>query len=76
MKRNEEIMQDFISGNESKNVNLRAFKNSLINYTTKIAYKEGNMFYVNSRKYSTTTTKIQTQLKRMLQKNNLEYKIY
>lgn len=37
----------------------------LINYSTVIAYIKNGKLYLNTKKYSQTTSKIQTQLKRL-----------
>ena len=37
--------------------------NELINYSTKIAYIEGKNLYINVKKYSSTTSKIQNTIK-------------
>lgn len=37
--------------------------NELINYNTRIAYIEGNNLYINVKKYSSTTSKIQSKIK-------------
>ena len=37
--------------------------NELINYTTRIAYIEDNTLYINVKKYSSTTSKIQSKIK-------------
>lgn len=39
--------------------------NELINYNTKIAYIEDNTLYINVKKYSSTTSKIQNKLKQL-----------
>lgn len=39
--------------------------NELINYKTVIAYKKENKLFINISKYSTTTSKIQKQIKTM-----------
>lgn len=39
--------------------------NELINYNTRIAYIEDNTLYVNVKKYSSTTSKIQSKLKQL-----------
>lgn len=39
--------------------------NELINYNTRIAYIEGNNLYINVKKYSSTTSNIQSTLKRL-----------
>lgn len=37
--------------------------NELINYSTRIAYIEGNNLYINVKRYSSTTSKIQSKIK-------------
>ena len=37
--------------------------NKLINYNTRIAYIEDNTLYINVKKYSSTTSKIQSKIK-------------
>ena len=39
--------------------------NELINYNTRIAYIEDNTLYINVKKYSNTTSHIQSKLKRL-----------
>ena len=39
--------------------------NELINYNTRIAYIEGNNLYINVKKYSITTSKIQSNIKQL-----------
>lgn len=39
--------------------------NELINYNTRIAYIENNTLYINTKKYSSTTSTIQNQLKHL-----------
>lgn len=39
--------------------------NELINYSTRIAYIEDNTLYINVKKYSSTTSHIQSKLKRL-----------
>lgn len=38
-------------------------KHELINYNTRIAYIENNTLYINVKKYSSTTSHIQSKLK-------------
>ena len=50
----------------------------LINYQTIIGYKEGDKLYINKTKYSSTTSKIQSYLRREAQdfyskENIIEY---
>ena len=39
--------------------------NELINYNTRIAYIEDNTLYINVKKYSNTTSHIQSKLKQL-----------
>lgn len=39
--------------------------NELINYNTRIAYIEDNTLYINTKKYSSTTSHIQSKLKQL-----------
>lgn len=45
----------------------------LINYSTIIAYWENEKLYINSKKYSVTTSKIQTSLRQWASINNIQY---
>lgn len=38
-------------------------ENELINYNTRIAYIEDNTLYINTKKYSSTTSHIQSKIK-------------
>lgn len=49
---------------------------TLINYSTVIAYWKNNKLYINSKKYSATTSKIQTKLRRLASINNIQYELY
>lgn len=40
-------------------------ENELINYSTRIAYIEDNNLYINVKKYSSTTSHIQSKLKQL-----------
>lgn len=40
-------------------------ENELINYNTRIAYIKGNTLYINVKKYSSTTSHIQSKLKQL-----------
>lgn len=44
--------------------------NELINYSTRIAYIEGNNLYINVKKYSNTTSHIQSKLKQLASLTN------
>lgn len=45
----------------------------LINYSTRIAYHQDGKLYLNTKKYSATTSKIQTQLRRLAE--NMDFEI-
>ena len=45
-------------------------ENELINYSTRIAYIEGNNLYINVKKYSSTTSHIQSKIKLLGKKYN------
>ena len=77
--KNENILIAFLQG-EKAQTNLRNIQNGyytykgrtlttdgsqLINYSTVIAYKEDGKLFLNKGKYSVTTSKIQSQLKRL-----------
>ena len=76
---NEKVIKKFLEGEQAK-TSLRNIingcyiykgrtlwtrENELINYNTRIAYIEGNTLYINIKKYSSTTSKIQSTLKRL-----------
>ena len=76
---NQEVLKSFLQGYKAKTPT-RYIQNGyysykgntlttngtmLINYQEVIAYKEGNKLYLNKGKYSVTTSKIQSQLKRL-----------
>ena len=46
--------------------------NKLINYSTRIAYIEGNNLYINVKKYSSTTSHIQSKLKQLASLTNYD----
>ena len=45
----------------------------LINYKTVIAYWKKDKLYINIKKYSNTTSHIQTEIKRQATNNNIKY---
>lgn len=45
-------------------------ENELINYNTRIAYIENKTLYINIKKYSNTTSKIQSKLKQLANLTN------
>ena len=71
---NSEVVRTFFNHTplSSHDGNLKTTPNTLINYSTIIAYYENNTYYINISKYSRTTSKIQTLIKRYLQDNLIE----
>lgn len=71
---NSEVVRAFFNHKplSSHDGNLKTTPNTLINYSTIIAYYENNTYYINISKYSRTTSKIQTLIKRYLQGHNIE----
>lgn len=59
-------LRDIVNGYYSyKGRTLWTWKNELINYSTRIAYIEDNTLYINIKKYSSTTSKIQSKIKQL-----------
>ena len=44
----------------------------LINYSTRIAYHQNGKLYLNIGKYSSTTSRIQSDLRRLAERKNME----
>lgn len=44
----------------------------LINYSTRIAYHENGKLYLNVGKYSSTTSHIQSKIRRLAERKNME----
>ena len=47
-------------------------ENYLINYATRIAKLEGNIVYLNVKKYSVTTSKIQSKIRSLVEAYGLQ----
>ena len=76
---NENVIKEFLSGRQAKtplrtiNCGYYSYKgrtlyteeNNLINYKTTIATLKDNVLYLNINKYSVTTSKIQSQIRRL-----------
>ena len=76
---NENVIKEFLSGRQAKtplrtiNCGYYSYKgrtlyteeNNLINYKTTIATLKDNILYLNINKYSVTTSKIQSQIRRL-----------
>lgn len=79
---NEQVIKSFIGGatsghtptreiyGQGKGNTLSIDGDKLINYTTIIAIREGNTIKLNTTKYSTTTSKIQSMIKRIALSND------
>lgn len=77
--KNENVIRKFLEGEQAKTPlreitngyysykgrTLYTRDNELINYNTRIAYIEDNTLYINVKKYSSTTSTIQNQLKHL-----------
>jgi len=51
---------------------LNSYGYKLINYETEIAYWKNDILYLNTHKYSSTTSKIQSLIKRLAQEKGVE----
>ena len=57
-------LRDIINGYYTyKGRTLYTIDNKLVNYNTIIAYIDNNTLYINTKKYSSTTSRIQSKLK-------------
>lgn len=75
---NEKVIISFLEGKSNHTLNLFTEGTILVNYQTRIAYKKEGKLYLNTTKYSRTTSKIQSQLKRLIpmyyiEENIIEY---
>lgn len=57
---------------EYKGRTLKSNGLELINYATRIAYHEDNKLYLNVKKYSNTTSHIQSKIRRLAEKMNIQ----
>lgn len=79
---NQTIITNFINGateghtpyrniyNTNASATLRIDGDNLINYETIIAVRAGDIIKINNKKYSTTTSKIQSLIKRIALSND------
>lgn len=86
--KNEQVIKDFMNGATSghtpkRNIymggygsTLRIDGDDLINYNTIIATRVGNTILLNNNKYSTTTSKIQSMIKRIALSSNKTLRIW
>lgn len=83
---NEKVIKEFLNGNQAKTQKREILNgcytyegrtlwtkdNILVNYSTNMARLEGNKLYLNVKKYSVTTSKIQSMIKRLATSQGLE----
>lgn len=76
---NENVIKNFLEGYQAqtplrnivngyyeyKGRTLYTRNNELINYNTRIAYIKNNTLYINIKKYSSTTSRIQSKIKQL-----------
>lgn len=65
---NQTVVQQFIKGQPGKCLSMQTDGRKLFSYNTIIAQREGNIWVVNTTKYSRTTSKHQGLLYRALDK--------
>lgn len=59
-----DLIRKFVNGEKNgKGSNLKIEGNILINYNTIIAFRKDNLIYLNSQKYSQTTTRNQNLIR-------------
>jgi hypothetical protein len=78
-KKNTDVIKDFLAGksaSSTKHLYIRTTKNgrTLVNYSTVLVYKPEieDVYYMNKRKYSVTTSKIQTYIRGILSGENVK----
>ena len=76
--RNEEVIENYFNFMEgrSSNGNLYTSDNKLINYATPLVIYYNGTFTINTKKYSVTTSKIQSCIKRYVESHNLQNVIF
>ena len=74
--KNIEVLENFLNKKHGRTKNLNSVGSSLINYQTEIAYMKENVVFINSKKYSPTTSKITEQLKKLTLRKGLEVNFY
>ena len=83
---NEKVIKEFLNGNQARTQKreilngcytyegrtLWTKENVLVNYKTNIARLEGEKLYLNIKKYSVTTSRIQSKIKYLASQKGLE----
>ena len=70
--KNRDVISKFLREERGKTTHLQSIDNKLINYSTIIAYIKDTTLYLNTTKYSRTTSTIQNELKRQAQNSNFD----
>lgn len=75
---NYEFIKEFLTKEKTKGVycHLAIYNGELINYSTTIAKWDGQKLYINTRKYSRSTTKIQNDLICIANRLGIAYEEY
>lgn len=61
--KNIEVIKGFLKGTNCKTQNLKSVDGKLVNYSTTIALLKCGMVFLNSTKYSQTTSTIQNKIR-------------
>lgn len=64
--RNEQVIKNYFRGINCHSLNVYSIGENLINYNTIMVHFEDNIYYVNIKYYSSTTTRIQSYIKKEL----------
>lgn len=75
---NQKVIENYFNNMQgrSSNGNLYIFGNKLINYSTPLVVYYNGTYTINTKKYSVTTSKIQTYIKNYVTSHNIQNVIY
>lgn len=76
--RNDQVIKAFLNKKygKSSNGNLISRGVTLTNYDTDLAYHDNEKIYVNIRKFSMTTSRIQKELIKRIKANDIPFETY
>ena len=76
--KNQDVIENYFNfmQGRSSNGNLFTSGDKLINYSTPLVVYYNGTFTINTKKYSPTTSKIQTYIKNYIKSHNLQNVIY
>lgn len=76
--RNQQVIENYFNNMQgrSSNGNLYTQGNELINYSTPLVIYYNGTYTINTKKYSITTSKIQTYIKSYVTSHNIQNVIY